>query len=177
MREKPSEYSIVIHVEVYKSGKESYPDIVANYFKQIYFEALDTFLNSIKNRFNQPGYQFFSNIEQLLLRAINKESYTSEMETLSETHNGDFNLFLIFSKLALLPTIRKDFVPINFEDILNTLQLVSQDKRSLISNVVAVIRVVLTNGATSASLECLFSMTRRLKTWLCSTVSQKMFNS
>ena len=34
------------------------------------------------------------------------------MEPFSETYNGDFNLFMIFSELALLPTKYQDFVPI-----------------------------------------------------------------
>ena len=40
-----------------------------------------------------------------------------------------------------------------------------------------VIKIVLTSGATSATPERSFSMARRLKTWLRSTMTQKRFNS
>ena len=78
------------------------------------------------------------------------------METFLEAYNGDFNPFVISSELALLPTICKDFVPINFEDIVKTLPSVSQHQRNLISNSFAVMRIVLTNDATSATPESPF---------------------
>ena len=57
------------------------------------------------------------------------------------------------------------------------IQLLSREKRKLIRNVVLIARLVLTNGATSATPERSFSTLRRLKTWLRSTMKQKRFNS
>ena len=34
-----------------------------------YFEAIDLSVMSIRNRFDQKGFQTFSNVEQLLLKA------------------------------------------------------------------------------------------------------------
>ena len=99
------------------------------------------------------------------------------MENPSETYNGNFNSFVAFSELVLLSTICKDFISTNYKETVKTLQPVSQDQRNLISNVVAVISILLTNGASFATPECLFTMARRLKTWLRSTMSQKTFNS
>ena len=47
----------------------------------------------------------------------------------------------------------------------------------LICNIITIIRLVLTNGSTSATTERSFSMARRMKTWLRSTIKQKRFNS
>ena len=47
----------------------------------------------------------------------------------------------------------------------------------MIENVVVIIRLVLTMGATSATPERSFFSMRRLKTWLRSTMKQKLFNS
>lgn len=58
--------------------------------------------------------------------------------------------------MALFSSICKDFVPINFEDVVKTLQSVSQDQRNLISNNVSVVRIVSTNSATSATPESFF---------------------
>ena len=50
------------------------------------------------------------------------------------------------------------------------------EKRRLIQNV-TVIKIILTNGATSATPERSFSMLRKIKTWLRSRMSQKRLNS
>ena len=69
----------------FKTGKKAASKSImlkTRHCQESYFEALDTILNLIKDRFNQPGCQIFSNIEQLLLNSINKEIYISERETL-----------------------------------------------------------------------------------------------
>ena len=52
-----------------------------------------------------------------------------------------------------------------------------EEKRPMIKNIWTIIRIVLTSGATSATPELYFSMQRRIKTWLRSTIGQKRFNS
>ena len=49
-------FSILIHAEVCKTGKEIYLKTAANYFMLVYFEALGAVFNLIKDRINQPGY-------------------------------------------------------------------------------------------------------------------------
>ena len=50
-------------------------------------------------------------------------------------------------------------------------------ERSLIKNVIKLLKLVLVGAATSATPEQSFSLAQRLKTWLRSTMSQKRFNS
>lgn len=38
-----------------------------SYYRQHYFEAIDLAINCIQAWLQQPGYQFYSNLEQLLL--------------------------------------------------------------------------------------------------------------
>ena len=45
-----------------------------------YFEAIDLVVNCIKDRFEQPGYEVYRNLEQLLLKACQKEDTTSEFD-------------------------------------------------------------------------------------------------
>ena len=52
-----------------------------------------------------------------------------------------------------------------------------KEKRSLIKNVWTIVLIVLTSGATSATPERSFSLQRRIKTWLRSTIGQKRYNS
>ena len=94
-RKRPN-YSIWTYIEGRENGKEDYhPNSPVDRFKQIYFDALDNIINAIKDRFDQPGYQIFSDIEQLLLKAISKESYGDELIRISERYSGDFDSLVI----------------------------------------------------------------------------------
>ena len=175
-RKRPN-YSILTYIEGHENGKEDYhPNSPVDHFKQIYFDALDNIINAIKDRFDQPGYQVSSDVEQLLLKAISKESYGDELRRILETYSGDFDSLIISSELDLLLTIFEENSPCNFEEIIGDLQSTPQHLY-LICNVITIIRLVLTNGSTSATAERSFSMARRMKTWLRSTITQKRFNS
>ena len=39
------------------------------YYRQHYFQAVDMIVTCITDRFNQPGYRVYSEVEQLLLKA------------------------------------------------------------------------------------------------------------
>ena len=137
-------------------------------------------INAIKDRFDQPDLlksdQIFSNVEQLLLKAISKKSYGDELRRISERYSGDFNSLVISSRLDLLPTIFEENSPCNFEEIVGDLQSTPQHQL-LICNVITTIGLVLTNGFTCATAERSFSMAWRMKTWLRSTMMYKQFNS
>ena len=44
-----------------------------DHYRRIYYEALDLIIESINERFDQPGYALYSNLEQLLLKAVRHE--------------------------------------------------------------------------------------------------------
>ena len=144
-RKKPK-YSILNCLDGCESSHESYhPESPSDHYKQIYIEALDIIISSIKDRFDEPGYKIFSNVEGLLLKAISKEDYSTEMAILSESYSGDYDQSLISSELDLLPTLFKNSVPTNFDDIINVRKSVKYE-RKLLSNVIKIVRIVLTSG-------------------------------
>ena len=53
---------------------------VEEYYRQAYFEVFDVSCSTIEDKFRQPGYQLYSNLEQLLLKAVRKENYSSEFD-------------------------------------------------------------------------------------------------
>ena len=91
--------------------------------------------------------------------------------------DGDFNADQLESELHLIPTILKDSKPVDFHDICKTLQATDKGVRPMIKNIWTITRIVLTSGPTSATPERSFSMQRRIKTWLRSTMGQKRYNS
>ncbi len=45
------------------------------YFRQNFFECLDTIVSCIRDRFDQPGYRVLKNLEDLILKAVRNEEY------------------------------------------------------------------------------------------------------
>ena len=65
-----------------ESGEGEHPETVEDFYRVIYSEALDLITNSIENRFDQPGYQTYSKLESLLIKAANRQDYAEELELL-----------------------------------------------------------------------------------------------
>ena len=179
-RKRPM-YNILQYLEGYetKSAKTKayYPETLYAHFKLVFFEANEVLASSIKERFAQPAFKFLSEVEQLLLKSIKKEPVDEEMKVVNQKFAGDFNKESLPIELELLPVIFQGKSPVNFKDIVDVVKSLSNGRLRMIENVVIIIRLVLTMGATSATPERSFSSLRRLKTWLRSTMSQKRFNS
>ena len=177
-RKRPN-YSILQYAVSYEGQENNayYSSTPYDYYKLIYFETLDAITNAITDRFEQPALKRFINVEEMLLKAIKKIDASEEMKIIESDFYGDFNPHKLKSELDILPTIFKQSVPIDFRDICNTLQEMDKEQRPLIENVWTIIRLVLTSGATSATPERSFSLQRRIKTWLRSTMSQKRYNA
>ena len=177
-RKKPN-YSILQYVTSYE-GPESnayYPETPNAYFKPMYFQALDAIINAINDRFEQPALKKFMNVEQLLLKSIVKDDISMELKDLEVDFGGDFNAIQLESELHFLPTIFGHSLPTDFREICEHLQNIEREKRPMIRNIWKIVRIVLTSGATSATPERSFSMQRRIKTWIRSTMGQKRYNS
>ena len=51
-----------------------------DYYRCVYFEALDLTINCIENRFDQRGYQIYSRLESLLVKAANELDYEEDID-------------------------------------------------------------------------------------------------
>lgn len=178
-RRKPK-YSILHYVKGHEEASRNteafHPATAEDHYRIIFFDAIDTVIMAIKDRFEQPSFQFFSTVEQLLLKAINSEPYQMEMGGLKD-YNNDVDLSALPAELQILQTICAGDNVSHFDEIKKKIMTKSKQERRLVGNVVKVIKLVLVGAATSATPERSFSLARRLKTWLRSTMSQKRFNS
>ena len=50
-------------------------ETVGHYFREIYFEAFDLTTSCIEDRFIQPGYKTYANVQALLLKAAGVQQY------------------------------------------------------------------------------------------------------
>ena len=144
-------YSILQLVEGHKSEEPHHPKTVHATYKAIYNEATDTIINSIQDRFEQPGFKVLGQVEQLFLKFVNNEYHSDEIKTIESIFRRDYDHDSLITELQLLPAIFDDCEPVNFGDIVKGIQLVYREKRKLTRNVVLIVRLVLTNGKTSTT--------------------------
>ena len=62
-------YCILQFVKGHKSEEPHHPVTAHAYFKAIYNEAIDSIITSIQDRFEQPGFKVFGQVEQLFLKS------------------------------------------------------------------------------------------------------------
>ena len=86
-------YSILQFVGGHKETSDVlepyYPTTVKEHFKAIYLETIDAVYNAMKGRFEQPSFIFSSNLEQLLLKSLNSESYQKAYDDLELIYADD----------------------------------------------------------------------------------------
>ena len=64
------------------------------------------------------------------------------------------------SEILILPTMFESLEPVNFANIVEKLNTVSTQECGIINNVITIIKIVLTTGATSVTPERSFSLAR-----------------
>ena len=152
-----------------------------SFYKQIYYEVLDLMINSIKQRFNQPGYQSFQSMETLLIKACRQDNFDSELSDVCQTYQGDLDEDLLLVQLLTLgvsysQSEQEDSRNMSVFKITEHLQNQSTAQLSLLSQVKRLMQLLLVMSATNASSECSFSALRSVKTYLRATMTQEQLN-
>ena len=146
IRKAPSRLEIGIQPGVHPyTAKENY--------RRLYQEALDLFINATKQRFNQPAFQVYLNLETLLLKAVQGEDSSKEKEKLSKHFNNDINVTPLSAQLSTFQVFMKNQRLQSFHDILNAVKLLKHEEQSFIYEVITLCKLVNVNPATSASGE------------------------
>ena len=158
----------------YGTAEGETPTDVQALYRPIFFEALDLVISGIKARFDQPGYKTYIKLEELLVKAANKEDYESELKFVVDFYKDDINEGELRTQLSLmsmcLPT---DQTPHNIGSILKYLREISDAQRSLMSEVCTLAALILVMPATNASSERSFSF----KSYLRATMTQTRLNN
>ena len=163
----------------YESGNAApeFHTSIEGYYRQAYFEVLDVICSTIEDRFRQPGYQLYSNLEQLLLKAVCKENYSSEFDFVTKFYGPDLNVHALEMQLQIFAT---NFImegkKTSIKDILKYLRNISSAQRALLSEICIIAKLILVMPSTNAVSERSFSALRRVKTYLRSTMKQTRLN-
>ena len=146
-------------------------DSPVSFYRQIYFEAVDNTLSTIRSRFDQPGFHIYQQLENLLLKTVHKENVKKELNVVSSFYGNDLDV----DKLKLQLTLLQDQVSTksDLQDVVMYLRSFSVAQQELLSElVIKVTHLILVSPATKAISERSFSAMKTIKSYLCSTMGQ-----
>ena len=149
-------------------------------FRQVYYEAVDNTVQCLKTRFDQPGYQMYCNLEQLLIKASMNNDFEQNCKVICTFYKDDFNPEHLRLQLRTFGTNFQSYhdssdSPTVFE-IKKYIKNLTQAQRDLLDQVVTILKLILIMPATNATSERSFSALRRVKTYLRSTMGQDRLN-
>ena len=157
-------------------GSHTYDATPKDMYRRIYFEAFDLLIQCIKTRFNQPGYPAYCCLQNLLMKAVSKKDYSSELSEVLHIYGDDFNEQALQIQLHILASTVPDDIS-NVIEVLSYLKKMPESEKELINEVVKLAKLILVMPATNSTSERSFSALRRLKTYLRSTMTQQRLNN
>ena len=160
------------------TGEGHFHTTAADYYRQIYFEVLDHAVAAVKDRFDQPGYRIYQNLQELIIKACQGKDFISELDLVTETYGDDISCQQLHTQLLLLkPLFASHEGHLYMKDITQRLSELSIPERVAFSSVWVAMKLLLVMPATNATSERSFSALRRVKTYLRSTMSQERLNN
>ena len=141
-------------------GGEFYSETVEEHYRLQYFEAVDLAVASIKDRFDQPGYAVYRNLEELLLKGAAGSELSKQLGEVSAVYHE-----LDASQLALQPSnlatyFRENSITPSLEECLKYLRSLSPAAKTFYNEVCTVAKLILVMPASNAVSERAFSVTR-----------------
>ena len=86
----------------FNTAESDQPETLEDEYRRKYFEAIDLVVSCIKNRFDQDDFEMCALCEQLLVKAANKESFTTEFEKITNFYADDFKPNALETQLKTL---------------------------------------------------------------------------
>ena len=153
-----------------------YPERVENYYRRIYFEALDLVTTAINDRFNQPDYAVYAECEELLLCAVNGKD--------TEVMLGKVVVFFFFTFQSRLCAVCLNLQTLaaNYNGEKHSLSDIFEyfcglgPEVELMREALKLVKILLIIPATNVTSERSFSALRRVKSYLRSDMKQSRLN-
>ena len=131
---------------------------------------------AIKDIFNQPSYRTFAALETMLLNVIRNKPFEDELQHLLTIYGDDVSIESPQFEFDIFNQLFKNDLAHCFDDIHNRLERANEESY-LTPNVITICKLLLVNPATGATPERPFSLARKVKTWMRTTMFQKRFNA
>ena len=91
-RRAPQQYEV-------GSGEGSHNTNVEDHYRRQYYEALDIAIFCITDRFDQPGYVMYKNLESIFVSAANTQVYDQYFENVTTFYKDDLDRSLLSAQL------------------------------------------------------------------------------
>lgn len=142
-----------------------------DYFRKIYYEIFDQVICSLKSRFDTKSAKFYKTLEKFIL------GEAVDLTKIIKFYKGDFDEFRLNSDkdMALCMMKRKEKNPRSLKDVVEFLRE-NEWCMELVPEYVRFIRLLVTIPGSSCSNERSFSVLRRVKNYVRSTMHQKRLN-
>ena len=141
-------------------------------YRQVYYEALDLLVQAIGDRFDQSGYKTYCCLEALILKVVKREDFSEELKTVLDVYGSDLSASNLQIQLEILSSNIESGRTMDIVDVKKHLQQLSSAEKTLLSEVILVMKLILVMPATNATSERSFSAMRRVKSYLRSTMAQ-----
>lgn len=92
--------------EVGDSGTHYFRSTPKEYFRHMYYAAIDVSTECIRTRFNQKDFKVYQSIQELLLKAVAGEDHDEELAKLMAVYGDtDLQQYKLQAQLSLLPDV------------------------------------------------------------------------
>ena len=146
-------------------------------YRRIYFQAMDTTINSIKSRFDQHDWGIMVNAQELLFKAIRQENFDAEIEVVCKFYHDDLDKHNLSAQLEHLPGHNKSNSTIRTaKELIDFFQNMKLGERQNLGEVEKLVKLLLVMPATNAVSERSFSAMKRVKSYLRSTMTNNRIN-
>ena len=81
------------------TGTGHQDEAVEDLYRRHYFEALDLAIAGTEDRFNQPGYAMYRNLEEVIVYAANQKEYGQQLQDLLALYKEDLQPNLLRAQL------------------------------------------------------------------------------
>ena len=144
-------------------------------YKRVYFNAVDTIITCIKERFNQPGLKACQSIEKLLIDTTNGREYQESLSDVLKIYHQDVKAIKLEAQLESLKTYFNEKEGKTLADIVDKMRNLYKSSLVYFSEVITLLKILLVMPATNAASERSAS-SRRIKNWLQMSMTQGILN-
>ena len=133
-----------------------------------------TVCGAINNRFNQEELGVYASLKGVILHGIKSLDVKPYVSKIANVYGDDFDQPLLLSKLLFLPKLVNNMEVKTVAEFAAWLK--ASPKRKLLGEIEKIVTSLLALPATNAVSERSFSVLRRVKTYLRSTMTQQRLN-
>ena len=135
----------------------------------------------LQDHFDQPGYAMYHNLESVLLKGANQENYTSELQEVIAFYGNNFNESELCTQLQIFGTSfprnpEAKHSKVTLQEAFTFLRSLSAGQRDYFRQVCFLVCLILVMPATNAASKQTFSIMRRVKSYLRSSMGQARLN-